>query len=163
MIKLLHTGLMVLLLMVVGCNRKGVPSTTTIVTDSTYVKEVPRYVEIKIPGDTVTVTEYIECDSATLKPKPVTIKAKNNRAALAVNIKATGELTATGSCDSLKDVIQVMDKEIFRLRHEKKHEVVEKTVYKTRGIDKFARLYTGITLGALLLYLIFKVKTFLKP
>lgn len=136
--------MMVLLLVVVGCSRKAAPSTTTEVTDSIHVREVPRFFEVKIPGDTVTVVEYIECDSVTNKPKPFTIKSKSKRASIVVNVDKNGLLTSTGVCDSLQQVIQAMDKEIFRLRIEKSKKVVP--AYITRDIDKACRWIAGIVL-----------------
>lgn len=157
MIKLFHIGLMVLLLMVVGCGRKVTPSTSTIVKDSIYVKEVPRYVEVKIPGDTVTITEVIECDSVTNKPKAFERKEKSGRATLKVELTDQGQLTATSECDSLLEVIKVLDKEIFHLKHESKKETIVVTEYKTRWFDIAARWIAGIVMLATVGFVVFKI------
>jgi hypothetical protein len=149
------------LLVVVGCGRKAVPSITSEVRDSIVVREVPRLVEVKVPGETVTVKEYIECDPVTNKPKQKDIKANTGRAHVAVAVRSDGLLTASGGCDSLTAVIQQMDKEIFRLRHEKREEVRVVTQYKTRDIDVFCRWFTAIVLLIIILYTIVKFKALL--
>lgn len=145
-------GLMVLLLLVVGCSRKDTASTSTIVLDCTYVKEVPRFVEVKIPGNTVEVTRWIECDSNTNKPKPFITKKKSGRATVTVEVKATGEMNTTSTCDSLNEKIKVLDKEIFRLRHEKKTET--KIVYEhdPYWFDIASRWIAGVTVLAVVGY-----------
>lgn len=139
-------GLMVLLLVVAGCSRKVTSSTTTEVTDSVYVKEVPRFIEILIPGDTVEIERMVECDSVTNKPKPFTVRKKSKTASLTVGIDSQGRLTGTGVCDSLQKIIEAKDKEITRIRKEKTKEVIVQTEYKPRGIDIFCRWFTGISM-----------------
>lgn len=143
-------------MLVFGCSKKIATSTTLEVTDSTYVKEVPRFVEVKVPGDTITLTEYIECDSVTNKPKPAEFKASGSRAYVSAKVKANGELTVTGGCDSLKHVVELMDKEIFRLRHEKKEVVKVVTVFKAAWYDIAARWVSVLTIIGFFIYLKFK-------
>lgn len=147
---------LVLLLVVAGCSRKAAPSTSVEITDSTITKEVPRIIEVHVPGDTVIIQEYIECDSLTNKPKPKKLSASHARAFVSVSIDSTGMLEASGGCDSLRKEIEVMDKEIFRLRHEKK--TITAVEYKTRGIDIFCRWFTGIAIVLLIIYVILKIK-----
>lgn len=138
-----------------GCSRKTV-STTSITTekDSTYVKETPRDVEVKIQRDTVTITEYIECDSVTNKPKPISIKKTSTRASIKIDIAPDGQLTATSGCDSLKTIIQALDKEIHRVTQK---ETKETTVTdKGRVFPWWGWLLVGFLLGIIVM-LILKV------
>lgn len=151
-------GMMVLLLVVAGCGRKVMPSITTEVSDSILVKEVPRFIPVHIPGDTVEVERLVECDSATNKPKPFAVKKKSTRASLTLSIDAAGRLRSTGVCDSLQKVVEARDLEIYRLRKEKT--VIEKPVYLTSGFDNFCRWWF-ITTALILTATIFrKLKNF---
>jgi hypothetical protein len=162
-------GLGLLILLVVGCSPRAVPSTTTdtktVVRDSIIVKEVPRIVEVKVPGETVVVKEFIECDSTTNKPKPKVIKARHGNAFVKVKIESDGSATATGGCDSLQALVEVKDKEILHLKEKltekSKTETKVITQKKTRTIDIFCRCFTGIVLSIILLVLISKLKKFL--
>jgi hypothetical protein len=131
------------LLIISSCSRK-ITTTQTIVKDSVYVKEVPRLIEVRLPGDTVTIIDYIECDSIKHTPKPKKIQARHGKAFTSVEVKANGTLTATGGCDSLTAVIQAMDKEIFKLRHEQTKTVETKIVRKPTQFDIFLRWGFGI-------------------
>jgi hypothetical protein len=146
-------------LVVAGCGRKVVPSTSVAVRDSIVIKEVPRLVEVKLPGETVKVVEYLECDSLSNKPKPKKIHATSDRARVSVAVNNKGILTATGGCDSLREVITLMDREIFRMRHEKKEKVKVVTEYKTRFIDKVCRWFTGIATIVMIVVVFFKLST----
>lgn len=156
------------ILLVVGCGRKVVPSTTTetrtIVRDSIIEKEVIKNVEVKVPGEKVYITEYVDCDSATNKPKAKHIKASNGRAMVELKIDSTGKAELVGGYDSLVLQIQTLIKTIERFREEKesKTKTVVKVVteYKTRRIDIFCRCFTGIILFILLLVLFHKIKPF---
>lgn len=129
-----------------GCSRKTVSTTSvTTVKDSTYVKEVPREVEIIIERDTVTVTEYIECDSVTNKPKPMKIKKSSTRASIDINISADGKLIATSECDSLNALIEVRDREIHRLTQKETKETT--TTVKGRIIPWWGWMLFGFLLG----------------
>jgi hypothetical protein len=154
---LLHHGLMVLLLVAVGCGRKITPSVTTEVTDSTYVREVPRFISVNVPGDTVEVLKYIECDSVTNKPKPFELTKKGDRSSVKILVKSNGELQATGICDSLMPIVTAMDKEIYRLRHEKKHTTELVIQYKTHPYDNFCHWWTALTILALVAFGFYKL------
>jgi hypothetical protein len=130
-------------------------TTTSQVKDSVRVEYIPRQVPIYIPGDTVTVTEWIKCDSVTNKPVPMKVKSKKGRATLTVEVKPTGQLDASSSCDSLHQIITTLDKEVFRLRHESKTTTVE--VFKTRTIDKVCRWVAGLAVLALAGFIVFKI------
>ncbi|MBT1702955.1 hypothetical protein [Chryseosolibacter indicus] len=157
---------LVILVVVVGCSSRVVPSTTTetktIVHDSIIIKEVPRIDTVLVPGEKIVVTELIECDSVTNKPKAKSFKAKGKLASVEVEIKEDGSATATGGCDSLQAVVTAMDKEIRHYKHEQKErnkEVVKtQLIYRTRGIDIFCRTFTGLVLFFILLVLINKLK-----
>lgn len=157
-VKVLHGLMMVLLLVAVGCSRKATPSVTTEVTDSTYTKEIPRPFIVRLPGDTVRITRLIECDPVTNKPRPFKAAKKSGRASEQAELKANGELTVTGTCDSLNKVIQTMDKEIYRLRTEKKK--IVQPEYLTRDFDKVCRWYFAITVLLGLGFLFFKINKY---
>lgn len=139
-----HTSLisclMGLLLVAAGCGRKSVPSVTTTVFE-THEREIPRLVEVSLPGYELGIRKVIECDSNTNKPKPFSIAktTDDRRAGLAVQLTDQAELIATCKEDSLKQVIQVKDREIERL----KETTVEVPVYKTRKIDIVCRWIAG--------------------
>lgn len=155
---LLFAG-MVLLLVVDGCSRKGVPSTTTEVSDSVLVKEVTRFIPVVIPGETVNLTGLIECDSVTNKPKPFAGRAEGKHGALvAVTIDHSGQLNATGGFDSLKKVVEAKDKEIYRLRTEKTKTVVP--VYRRTDFDTFCRWYFASTATIVIVIIFLKLKHF---
>jgi hypothetical protein len=156
----LLSGLVLLMLMVEGCSRKVTSATEThevSVDDSTHIEYVPQYVEIKLPGDTVTVVQRIECDSLTNKPKPFMIKAKSTRMMLRVDLDSKGDLITTCAEDSLKQIVKTMDKTIFHLRHEV--DVSKKIVpqYLTRKIDIICRWIAGIVVGLTVGYGIYRL------
>lgn len=133
-----------------SCSRKTV-STTSVTTekDSTYVKEISRDVEVKIERDTVTITEFIECDSVTNKPKPIKIKKSSTRASINIDISSDGKLTATSECDSLNAIIEVKDREIHRLTQK---ETKETTITdKTRRFPWWGFLLIGFLLGVIVM------------
>lgn len=153
--------MMVLLLVASGCARKGITtSATTEVTDSVHVREVTRLVEVKIPGDTVTLDHYIECDSATNKPKPFKVQSKSKRARIAFSVDKTGKLEGIGICDSLNQVIKAKDTEIFKLRSELKTKATVKIEYRTRGFDKFARWYLIINIVLLIGFIFYRLNKY---
>ena len=160
MTRLFFTGLVVLMLMVIGCNRKISSTTSTFVKDSTHIEYVDRPVEVKLPGDTVRLTTFLDCDKQTNKPKPSEGKKKSGRTTLDFNLDAKGKLEINCNEDSLKAIINAQDKQIFRYRHEqdRKTEVIE--VYKTRKIDVICRWIVIL----LICFIAFKVYLkFIKP
>lgn len=154
----LFAGMMVLLSVVAGCGRKVVPSTTTEVSDSVLVREVPRFIPVPIPGDTVEVERLVECDSATNKPKPFTVTKKATRASLKVSIDTAGRLSSTGICDSMQKVVEAKDREIYRLRQEKT--VTEKPIYLNSDFDNFCRWWFAATALILIVTIFLKLKQF---
>jgi len=153
--------LAIALILVVGCGRKAMPSTTE-VRDSIVYKEVPRIVRDTIPGETVMVTEWIECDSATNKPKPKKISATSGRAKIDIDISKDGLLMGLGGFDSLIREIEVLEKTIERFRNEKKETIVTKTEYKTHWYDVPARIIAGgnlLCVVVLVIYAILKLKS----
>ena len=125
------------------------------VKDSIHIEYVPREVVVTLPGDTVEIIKVIECDPVTNKPKPFQISKKATKAKIHLKVNSSGQLTATGSCDSLRQVITALDKEVFHLRKEKKSTVKVVEVFKTRKIDKFCRWFTIIVVvgGAIYIYM----------
>lgn len=127
--------------MVVGCSRKTSSSTTEVL-DSLSVREVPRFIPVPIPGDTVEIERLIECDSTTNKPKPFIETKKSGRSTVTNKLDESGRLITRGSCDSLQLLVEAKDREIYRLRREKK---TDETEYKKTGFDKFTNWWFAIT------------------
>lgn len=150
---------LIAIIVLAGCSSKTAPSQTELVKDSTVVKYVPRVDTVRLPGEKVTLTEYIECDEVTRKPKPINTERRKGRALVKVKIDTQGKLTATGGCDSLKQVVELMDKEIFRLRHEKKTEVSIVKEYINHWYDPPARIIALVTILFTAGYVIVKIKT----
>lgn len=148
---------LVLLMVVAGCARKVTSSSTSEVKDSTYVKETPRKFMIARPAIKVTETVQIECDSVTNKPIPTKLDSHSGGANVKVVIDGSGLLTAEGGCDSLRQVVELMDREIFHLRHEKKTETKVVPVYQIKGIDRFCRWFTGIAILVLMAFSFYKL------
>lgn len=116
----MRTALLVLVctLLFCACSKKTTTSTTTI-TETADTVEIVRVDTLTIEGDTVRITELIECDSITNKPKPFKLRSKSGRATLSVMVDAAGELKADATCDSLQKIIESKDKIISKLRLEK--------------------------------------------
>lgn len=143
----------ILILSLSACSKK-ISTTTSSVRDSTVIREIIKHDTVHVKADTITIKQMIECDSVTNKPKPFKIKEHSGRAKATVEVKTNGELTVIASCDSLELVVQTMDREIFRLRHEKK----ETTILKQPSKFKIWIDYTAYFLSILLiLYIVFKV------
>lgn len=157
---LLFAGMMVLLLVVAGCSRKVTSSITTEVSDSVRVKEVPRFITVTTPADTVLIERLVECDSVTNKPKPFTIEKRSKQARLSVSIDNTGKLTGTGICDSLQKVIEAKDREIYHLRKEKS--TIKTPVYTTSDFDIFCRWWFAVTAVIIIItiFIFLKLKNF---
>ncbi|HMG90761.1 MAG TPA: hypothetical protein VK589_11900 [Chryseolinea sp.] len=151
--------LMIILLLILffSCSKRVITNSSD-VKDSVHIEYVTREVPVYIPGDTVTTIEWIECDSTTNKPKPLTVKKKSGRATLNLKVKSTGQVIASSSCDSLHKVITTLDKEVFRLKHERKNTFEVKTEFKTRRIDVICRWFTGIALIGMIAYAYVKLK-----
>lgn len=132
--------------------------TSSSVKDSTHIELKPRIVMKDIPGATISTTTIIECDSVTNKPKPAKVKAKdkNTRANVEAVVKPDGTLEVKGGCDSLQVAVEVLDKEVTRLREEKSTEV--KIEYQTRKIDIVCRWFTGAALLSFIVVTILRFK-----
>jgi adenine specific DNA methylase Mod len=140
----LRACLMVLLMVAVGCGPRIMPSVTTEVKDSVWTKEIVRIDTVHIPGDTIILRTVIECDPVTNKPKPAKVRVKSDRGAVDLDINNKGEIVAKGITFDLWKQIELRDKEIHRLRSEKRKETHVVTKYKTRQIDVFCRWITAI-------------------
>ena len=143
-----------------ACSKK-ITSTTSSVRDSIIIREIVRYDTVRVKADTIRVKQIIECDSVTNKPKPFKIKEHSGRAKATVEVKSNGELTVTASCDSLELVVQTLDREVFRLRHEQK----QSTTIKQPSKFKIWIDYSAYALALIfILYIIFNVvKAIYKP
>lgn len=148
-------------LIIILCNScsNRVLTNTNEVKDSTWVGYKPREIKTFTAAISVDLVKKIECDPITNKPKPFKKEVNKSGAKAKAEIDSTGTLNVTGGCDSLEQVITVLDKEVFRLRHETKKETEVITEYKTRGIDKFCRWFTGIAVLGLIAFAYIKIKT----
>lgn len=155
-------GLMVLLSVMGGCSRNIAPSVTSEVSDSTHVVYTPRPYPVYLPGDTVEINRGVECDSLTNKPKPFKEIKKSRRVGVSVDLNSNGVLRVIGACDSLKLIIQAQDREIYRLRTQKRLEVQPVIKYKVHSWDIACRWVTGIVLMIIIGFLASKyLKTWL--
>jgi hypothetical protein len=161
-LNILCSGLMMVLLIVVaGCSRKVVSSTASEVTDSIHVVEKTRDVLVHVPGDTVRIDRWIECDSVTNKPKPfIETKRGHKQASITTEMKSDGELISTATCDSLNEIITAKDKEIFELRTNNTAKTEQTIQYKKRGFDTFTNWYFAITALGLIAFIFHKLKYF---
>lgn len=136
-----------------ACSKK-LTTTTSSVKDSTFVREIIKHDTVRVKGDTITIKQMIECDSVTHQPKPFKIKEHSGRAKATIEVKPSGELTLVASCDSLELVVQTLDREIFRLRHEQK----ETTIVKQPSKFKIWIDYTAYFLAIIfIIYIVFNV------
>jgi hypothetical protein len=136
---------------------------TTVQTDSTWTKETNRPQVIFLPGDTVRIEKFIECDKVTNKPKDMNAKLRGKNSELDVSLK-NGILKITSKYDSAIRVINTKDKEIHTLRktiievNSKEKEVQIKIEYKTHWYDPYCRGTVLALIVALITYLILKLK-----
>jgi len=150
------------ILLVAGCSQKIAPSTTIAISDSVKTREVPRIIYEEVPGKTVTVTEYIKCDSVTNRPVAKEIKARSEDGAIVdVDIMADGSITATGGCDSLKLKLEVTDKIIEHLRSENSKTVQPVIIHTPYWYDVMCRWIAGISVLTVAAYIVFKL--YIKP
>lgn len=145
-------------ILVVGCGRKAMPSTTTEVRDSVVIQEVERLIKVPVPGETMTFTEYIHCDSITHKPVPMRRNVAKGRARLDVKVEQDGRLTVAGACDSLEMAVVVRDKIIRQMRLEKKSTIRIEYEHKPYWYDLAARWIAGATILIVGGYLFIKLR-----
>jgi hypothetical protein len=120
-----------LIFLVFAC-RSVVPPSSSSTFDSTMVETHSRIDTLYLPGEVVELPPiYIECDSTTNKPKPFTQTVDGKRIDLKSKLNNKGLLTVKCTCDSLATVVTLQDKEIFRLRQEKKVVVVPPKITHT--------------------------------
>ncbi len=141
-----------------GCKQPPMASIKETTTDSTHVSVREREEPFIIAGETVEVIRYIECDSVTNKPVPVTVEAKGKNAFTKTTIDKDGKLTTVGGCDSLRGVINAKDSIISRYRQYKYEKVEPVIIYKTRIIDWWARVIAA----AAIVYILLKFKSIFK-
>ena len=144
------TGLF--MLMLAGCKSSQPAQHDTIIRDS--ISYVERYHTdtVSIPGDTLTLTAWIECDSITNKPKPVNSRSGSSRGSASITIDANGRLQADVILNLYKAQVQRLTKELYRAQQEKELIIEVKTEYKTRRIDIFCRWVAGFSLLIFALY-----------
>lgn len=140
-----------------GCNRRLTPTSVSETTDSTVTTITPKQILVRVPGEIVyQFSGPLPCDPIKLIPKPVTIQARKKSAFIKAVITPAGSIELSGGCDSLEQVVSVLDKEVFRLRNQNKTTIIKE--YKTRGIDKFCRWFTGISLLLFVIAIVLYIK-----
>lgn len=149
---------MVLVIALASCGKKIVPNVTKdkTITDSTVVTIETRVDTLKIKGDTVYLDKLIDCGDKG-KLKPFVVQARSGRESLRIQVDKNGRLTATAICDSLWRLIEIKDREIYRLRKESSSRIESTPVYLTRKIDIICRYVAG---GLLLLLVGYGVARF---
>jgi len=117
---------------------------TTVKKDSTWTETITEYDTIYLPGDSVMIVAWIECDSITNKAKDFEIKVDGKNLQLVLSLK-NGMLNALSKYDSSKhiiakqkELIHTLSETITKLNHEKE-EVKIVTEYKTHWYDIAAR------------------------
>jgi hypothetical protein len=100
------------------------PQYHTEISDSTWTLETPRPVPIKIPQSKAELKLKLQLNAQTGQVEPVAKSATNERATVAVSVSADGYLTASSTCDSLEAIVMAKDRELNRLRSEKKTVIV---------------------------------------
>jgi hypothetical protein len=156
----IHIACFLLFLVVaclVACKPPAATTTSSKVKDSVRVEYRDREIPVPVPGEKLTVTEYIECDSNTNKPKPTKFEANGSRSNMKGSIDDTGKLQTECTCDSLTLLVHAKDSIISRYRSESKSETKVEQVYLVHWYDKWAR---AIALLALL-FSTYKLKHFL--
>lgn len=139
---LLALLIVVLVLLLSRCRPATVITNTD--RDSTVIVERLRVDTLHIAGDTIRLAGVqIKCDSLTNLPKPLDFRRQSGRARLGLTIGATGILTAESTCDSLQRIVEIRDKEVYRLRS-RLSTVVKPPVFRTRTIDYFCRCFTVV-------------------
>ena len=147
--------LFVLVLASCKCNQVTQRDTTT--RDSISYVERFHTDTVSIPGDTITLTAWIECDSITNKPKPVTGRSGSSRGSATVTVDSSGKLMANVILNQYKAQVQRLSKELFRARQEREVVVEVRTKYKTRTIDIYCRWFTGISLLVGILWVLWQI------
>jgi hypothetical protein len=120
-----------LLLLVVGCSRKVMPSTTIVVKDSVIEKTVEKIVHLK--GDTILIEKKIECDPKTLQAKPFEEKISRGIQRLDVKVDQ-GKLTVQTDCDSL---LKIQNTIIQKMHSESEKEVKPVIIHEAYWYDKY--------------------------
>jgi len=107
------------LLLVAAC-KSVAPTTTTNTFDSTKVVVRERVDTLWMDGEILEIPVYIECDSTTNNPKPLSIKKAGKNLSVNIGLDGSGLLKVKCKEDSLIQVTKHLDSIVFRLRHEDK-------------------------------------------
>jgi len=133
-----------------GCAPRIITQTHTRVKDSVIVREVTKTVSVTAEKDSVVLI--------IRKDQRGTFEKKSRRARVRVTADSQGNIQAAANCDSVTQLLNLKLHETERLRTEHTRETTEKTVYKTRDIDKFCRWATAaMAAGAVLYFAIKKI------
>lgn len=149
-------ALFLILIALGACSKRISPTSVSSTSDSTVTTYTPREIKFKLEAAEVNFVKHIECDPIRKTVVPFEETRTKGRAKVKVQVNSKGDLTVTANCDSLEQVIHAMDKEIFRLRTEKKEITVP--VYMTRKIDIYCRWIAGSSILLFALAIILWVK-----
>lgn len=144
-----------LLLLVVGCGRKIVPSTTIVLHDSIIYKTEEKIV--RLPGDTIRIHKVIECDQKTNVAKDFKETRQQGINKTTVESK-NGVLNVMSDCDSL---LKIKNSIIEKMHSENKTETKVVTEYEVYWYDKY--LSRPLAILFLLVAAFFAGKIYLKP
>lgn len=144
-------------LFLAGCKSNQPVQHDTTTRDS--ISYVERYHTdtVSIPGDTITLTAWIECDSITNKPKAVNGRSGSKRGSVSFSVDENGQLKADVILNKYMAEVQRLTKELYRAQQQKELIVEVRTEYKTRRIDIFCRWVTGLGLLTAALYILKKI------
>jgi len=108
------------LLFLLACRTAVPPQVATNTFDSTMVEVRERVDTLWMDGEILEIPVYIECDSTTNKPKPMSIKKAGKNVSASASLDKKGLLKIRCKEDSLMMVTRKLDSIVFRLRHQDK-------------------------------------------
>jgi len=106
------------LLFLLAC-RTVQPTSNTNTMDSTMVEVRERVDTLWMDGEILEIPVYIECDSTTNKPKPMSIKKAGKNLSVNIGLDGKGLLKVKCKEDSLMEVVRQKDSIVNHLRTEK--------------------------------------------
>lgn len=140
------------LLMVLGSCRPCKDAESTVITkDSLVVKTEIKYRDtiVKIPGDSVRVTMYVNCDS-TGKANMPKVSMRSGKSHFTAEIKNG---VAKFDCTCKQTEINLLLKEIQNTRLEKRVKEMRDVIYKKQPLSRFQKFFfiTGIIAWVIIL------------
>lgn len=131
--------------------RKPASKSSTEKVDSTYYKETVRIDTVFQPGEIVPFEIPCPKDKNSLQ-KSFTFKGK--KATVRAAVGSDNVVRGVADCPDLRALVASRDKEIFRLKSEKKDTVSVIEKYETSWYDKVCRSIAGITVLYILIQIL---------